>query len=84
MERVSLSEEALEAIEWLKRACMNSPVLAFADYTKDLDTVLNCWKQMPQRKDWEQSSLRNRKMDGFTQWPTAARCFPRMRRIIIL
>ena len=34
-ERVSLSKEALEAFEWLKQACMNSPVLAFADYTKD-------------------------------------------------
>ena len=34
-ERVSLSEEALTAFERLKQACMNSPVLAFADYTKD-------------------------------------------------
>ena len=34
-EWVSLSEEALEALEALKQACMNSPVLAFADYTKD-------------------------------------------------
>ena len=34
-ERVSLSEEALEAFEALKQACMNSPVLAFTDYTKD-------------------------------------------------
>ena len=31
-----LSEEALEAFQALKQACMNSPVLAFADYTKDL------------------------------------------------
>ena len=30
-----LSEEALEAFQVLKQACMNSPVLAFADYTKD-------------------------------------------------
>ena len=30
-----LSEEALKAFEQLKQACMNSPVLAFADYTKD-------------------------------------------------
>ena len=38
---MSLSEEALEAFEALKQACMNSPVLAFADYTKDflLETV---------------------------------------------
>ena len=78
-ERVSLSKEALKAFEWLKQACMNSLVLAFADYTK-----VSCWKQMPRRKDWEQFSLRNRKMDGFTQWPMAARHFPCTRRIIIL
>ena len=34
-EWVSLSKEALEAFQALKQACMNSPVLAFADYTKD-------------------------------------------------
>ena len=32
---MSLSEEVLEAFETLKQACMNSPVLAFANYTKD-------------------------------------------------
>ena len=32
---MSLSEEALEAFEALKQACMNSPVLAFTNYTKD-------------------------------------------------
>ena len=32
---MSLSEEALEAFKALKQACMNSPVLAFANYTKD-------------------------------------------------
>ena len=32
---MSLSEEALGAFDALKQACMNSPVLAFADYTKD-------------------------------------------------
>ena len=35
LEWVSLSEEALKAFEALKQACMNSPVLAFTDYTKD-------------------------------------------------
>ena len=34
-EYLSLSEEALEAFEALKRAFMYSPVLAFTDYTKD-------------------------------------------------
>ena len=39
-ERVFLSKEAIKAFQALKQACMNSPVLAFADYTKDflLDT----------------------------------------------
>ena len=32
---MSLSEGALKAFEMLKQAGMNSPVLAFADYTKD-------------------------------------------------
>ena len=35
MEQVLLSEDALVAFQALKQACMNSPVLAFADYTKD-------------------------------------------------
>ena len=34
-ERVSLSKEALKVFEQLKQACMNSPVLAFAEYIKD-------------------------------------------------
>ena len=34
-EQVSLSEGALKTFEMLKQACMNSPVLAFTDYTKD-------------------------------------------------
>ena len=32
---MSLSKGALKAFEMLKQACMNSPVLAFTDYTKD-------------------------------------------------
>ena len=34
-EWVPLSEDALEAFQALKQACMSAPVLAFADYTKD-------------------------------------------------
>ena len=34
-EWVLLSEDALGAFQALKQACMSSPVLAFADYTKD-------------------------------------------------
>ena len=35
LEQLSLSNDALEAFQALKQACMNSPVLAFADYMKD-------------------------------------------------
>ena len=34
-EWVSLSENALKAFDTLKQTCMNVPVLAFADYTKE-------------------------------------------------
>ena len=30
-----MSEDALEAFQALKQACMSTPVLAFVDYTKD-------------------------------------------------
>ena len=35
LEWVSLSEEALKALEALKQARMNSPALVFTDYPKD-------------------------------------------------
>ena len=35
LEQVSLSEDALEAFQALKQACMSSPILAFANYKKD-------------------------------------------------
>ena len=34
-EQVSLPEDALEAFQALKQACMSSPILAFSDYMKD-------------------------------------------------
>ena len=33
---MSLSEDALEAFQALKQACMSTPILAFDDYTEDL------------------------------------------------
>ena len=33
---MSLSEDALDAFQALKQACMNSPLLAFANYMKDI------------------------------------------------
>ena len=45
LERVSLSEGALKAFKMLKRACMNSPVLAFANYTKEFLLETNALKE---------------------------------------
>ena len=44
-ERVSLSKEALKAFETLKQACMNTPVLAFANYTKEFLLETDASKQ---------------------------------------
>ena len=44
-DRVSLSKEALEAFQALKQACMNSLVLAFANYTKDFLLKTDASKQ---------------------------------------
>ena len=41
----SLSKEALEAFQALKQACMNSPVLAFANYTKDFLLKMDASKE---------------------------------------
>ena len=61
-EWVSLSKEALEAFWALKQACMNSPVLAFANYTKDF-----LLKTDASLRDWGQFFPRNKRMDGSTQ-----------------
>ena len=45
LEWVSLSKEALKAFEALKQACMNSPVLAFTDYTKDFLLEIDAMKE---------------------------------------
>ena len=45
LEQVSLSEEALEAFRVLKQACMNSPVLDFANYTKDFLLKTDAYKE---------------------------------------
>ena len=45
LEWVSLSEDALEAFQALKQACMRTPILAFADYTKDFLLKLDASKE---------------------------------------
>ena len=57
-EWVSLSEEALEAFQALKQACMNSPVSAFANYTKDFLFEMDASKEglgcssFPETRGW--------------------------------
>ena len=58
LEWVSLSKEALEAFQALKQACMNSPVLAFANYTKDFLLKMDASKEglggssFPETRGW--------------------------------
>ena len=42
---MSLSNEALESFEQLKQTCMNSPALAFTDYTKDFLLEMDASKE---------------------------------------
>ena len=42
---MTLLEEALKAFEMLKQACMNSPVLAFTDYSKEFLLETNASKE---------------------------------------
>ena len=77
-EWVLLSENALEAFQALKQACMSSPVLAFADYTKDflLETDAS--------KEGMGVVLSQKKQMGIITWsPMAAGPSQHMKRTII-
>ena len=69
-EQVLLSDDALEALQALKQACMRSPVLGFADYMKDflLKTV---------------ASKEGLGVGIITQFPMAVKHSQPMKRIII-
>ena len=62
----------------LKQACMNSPVLAFADYTKDFLLEVDASKE-----GLGQFFPRNKRMDSFSWWPLAAGHSLHMRRTTI-
>ena len=79
LEWVLLLEDILEAFQALTQAGMSTPVLAFADYTKDF-----YWKQMLLRRHWEQYFPQNKQMGDIIQLPMAAGPLPPMKRIIIL
>ena len=78
-EWVSLSEDVLGAFQALKQACMNTPVLAFADYTKDFYS-----KQMLLKREWEWYFPKNKPMGNITQSSMVAEPSLFMKRTIIL
>ena len=45
LEKVSILEDALKAFDALKQACMSTPVLAFANYTKEFLLETNASKE---------------------------------------
>ena len=60
LEQVSLSEDALKAFEALNQACMTTPILAFADYTKPF------LLEMHLKMDWQQYCHKSRQMGSTT------------------
>ena len=79
LEWVSLSEDAIDAFQALKQACMSTPVLAFADYTKDFLLEIDTSK-----RDWEQYFPKIKQMGDITQSPMVARPSLLMKRTITL
>ena len=78
-EWVLLLEDALEAFQALKQACMSTPILAFADYTKDFFT-----QNTLLQRDLEQYFPKNKQMGNITQSPMVAGPSLLMKRTIIL
>ena len=77
-EWVLLSEDALEAFQALKQACMSSPILAFADYTRDFLLKTDTSKEALG------AVLSRNKQKGVIIWlPMAAEYSQPMRRTII-
>ena len=59
---------------------MSTPILAFADYTKEFLLETNASKDW----DWEQYFPKNRKMGDTIQSPMVTKPSPFMKRTIIL
>ena len=76
---MSLSEDALEAFQALKQACMSAPVLTFADYTKDF-----LLKTDTSKEGLGVVLSQNKQMGNITQLPMAAGPSHPMKRTIIL
>ena len=76
--QVSLSEDALEAFQALKQACMSSLILAFANYTKDFLLKTDA------SKEGLGAVLSQKKQTSFITWlPMAAGPSEPMKRTII-
>ena len=67
LEWVSLPEGAMRAFDAMKWTCMSTPVLAFADYTKEFLLKTNASKE-----GLETVLSQNRQMDSTTQLPMVA------------
>ena len=78
-EWVSLSEDALEAFQTLKQACMSTPILAFANYTKEFPLETDASRE-------ELGAVLSQKQeDGQYIWsPMVAKPSPFTKRTIIL
>ena len=77
-EQVSLSGDGLEAFQALKQACMSTPVLAFADYTKDF-----LLKTYTSKEGLGVVLSKNKQMGIITLLPMAAGPSQSMKRTII-
>ena len=78
-EWVSLLEDAIEAFQALKQACMSTPILAFADYTKDF-----LLKTDASKEGLGAVLSQNKQMGNITRSPMVADLPLLMKRTIIL
>ena len=79
LEQVLLSEDALETFQALKQACMSTPILAFAGYTKDFLLKTDASKE----ELGVVLSQKSKQIGSSTQLPMAARPSQPMKRSII-
>ena len=75
---MSLLEDALEAFDALKQACMTTPILAFTDYMKEFLLETHASKE-----GWGQYCPKSRGMGNTTQWPMVAELLQLMGKITI-
>ena len=78
LEKVSLPEDALKVFNALKQVCMSTPILAFANYTKEFLLETSASKE-----GLGQYFPRNRWMGDITQWPMVVKPLQLMKKTTI-